>query len=205
MQLRSILAPILRAFRFHRRWFAAIFAALAVVTALTVLSTPNDGVPVVIAARDLAPGTTLSSQDLSIVRVPHAIAAHGSMTATGEAIGHEVVVGLPAGTILNTTFLLSSTTNPEDGKTILPVRFSDESAAAILSIGAHIDILGTTTGGVGYSVIAANVRVAALPRGANSGPMTSQSSGLALVEVDQAQAAALVAAASNGSLSYALR
>jgi Flp pilus assembly protein CpaB len=206
VQLSQFFTSLVRAFRWHRRWFAAAFAAIALFAAINVIASRTGGsTPVVVAARSIPGGTTLSAADLSVVWLPAAVAAEGAFDSTDSLIGQEVAAPISKRSPVTTATLLSGGAEVAPGKVALPVRFGDASAAAILQVGCHLDVLGPSAGQGGFSVVAADVRVIAIPNGGQSGSMTGRGGELVLIEVDQSQAAVIAAAASATELSYALR
>ena len=201
-----LLDPLVRAFRWHRRWFAALFAALAVLAILNTLSTTDSsGVPVVVAARSIPGGKTLAAEDLRTVRLPSAIVPDDAFLDTASLIGGTVRIRIPERSVLTAGTLLESEALVAAGRVALPVRFADATALPLLRVGARIDVLGAAADGSDYGVVAANVRVVAIPSAEPGGVLGGGQGGLVLVEVDTSQAAAIVAAASVSAVSFALR
>ncbi|MBA3020225.1 SAF domain-containing protein [Propionicimonas sp.] len=206
MQLSQFFTSLVRAFRWHRRWFAAAFAAIAVFAAINVIaSKTGGGTPVVVAARSIPGGTTLSATDLSIVWLPAAVTAEGAFNSIDPLIGQEVTAPISKRSPVTAATLLSGGAEVAPGKVALPIRFGDASATTILKVGCHLDVLGPASGQSGFSVVAADVRVIAIPNSEQSGTIAGRGGELVLIEVDQSQAAAIAAAASATELSYALR
>jgi Flp pilus assembly protein CpaB len=183
-----LIESLLRALRSHRRWFAAVFAALAVV-----------------AARSIPGGTTVVADDLRMVRLPPSMVPGAAFTDPAAVIGHTVVIPVPERSVLTSANLLESGALVAVGKVALPVRFAEAAALPLLRIGAHIDVLGAAANGSDYGVVASDVRVVAIPAPSEGGVLGGSQSGLVLVEVDSGQAAAIAAAASISAVSFALR
>lgn len=206
--MRSIpfLDPLLRAFRWHRRWFAALFAAIAVLAGLNMLSAAQSaGVRVVVAGRDIPGGSRLGADDLRMVILPPAAVAAGAFTDIDQAVGRTVVVGIPERQVLTPVALLGAEGQVAPGKVALPVIFGTAGAVSLLSVGSRIDALGADASGSGYGVVATDVRVAALPESEDPDLLGGTTSQVVLLEVNSAQAAAIVAAMSVSSVSFALR
>jgi Flp pilus assembly protein CpaB len=194
-----------RAFRWHRRTFAALFAAVAVLAGLnTLASRGSDGVPVVVAAHTITGGATVTASDLLVVRVPLAYVPDGAFADPGPLIGRTAVVEMPSRTILVPSSLLGTDGAVAAGDVALPVRFGESATVPLLRVGGRIDVLGPS-GGSEYGVVAANVRVVAVPAGGDGGLLGGGQSALVLLEVSSAQASAIAASAAVSSLSFALR
>lgn len=202
----QLLDSLRRAFRWHRRTFAALLAAVAVLAGLNALTTGSpDGVPVVVAARTIPGGQRVAAADLAVVHVPGATIPDGAGADPAEFVGRTVVVDVPARAVLTPSVLLDSAGRARTGALALPVRFGESSAVALLRVGSRVDVLGPADGGSGYGVVAADVPVLALPTGGSGGLVDGGGEPLVLLEVSPAQASAIAAAASVSALSFALR
>ena len=206
MRSVPLIDPLLRASRWHRRWFAALFAGLAVLATLnTVTNSESSGTFTVVAARNIPGGTTLGAADLRTVRLPAALVAQGAFTEPGLLIGRRVLIQVPERSVLTPANLLESDSLVAAGKVALPVRFADAAALPLLRVGARIDVLGATANGSDYGVVARDVRVVAIPALSDTGVLGGSQPGVVLVEVDTLQATAVAAAASVSAVSFALR
>lgn len=206
MRSRPLLESLLRAFRWRRRWFAALFAALAVLAALNTVTAPDaSGTPVVVAARTIPGGTKLTVADLRTLRLPATIIPDGAFTDPAAVVGRTVLIQVSQRAVLTPADVLESGALVAAGRVALPVRFAEATALSLLRVGAHIDVLGAAISGADYGVVAADVRVVAIPAAADGGLLGSSQGGLVLVEVDSVQAAAIAAAASVSAVSFALR
>ncbi len=206
MRSLPLVESLLRAFRWHRRWFAALFAALAVLAALNaVSSSQGSGTTIVVAARGIPGGAKVVAADLSTARLPAAMVPEGAFTDAGVVIGRTLVIPVPERGVLTPANLLESGALVAAGKVALPVRFAEATAIPLLRVGAHIDVLGAAANGADYGVVAADVRVVALPEFSDGGVLGGSQGALVLVEVDSSQAASVVAAASVSAVSFALR
>lgn len=202
----QFLQPFVRAFRWHRRTFAALLLAVAVLAGLSaVVSSDPDGVPVVVAVRGLTGGSVVAAADLQVVRVPPGVVPEGAFAELTGPAGRTVVVDVPARAVLTGSVLLDSAARAGPGRVALPVRFGEAAAVALLGVGSRIDVLGPDSTGAGYGVVATDVRVLALPRPPEDGLLAAAGSPLVLLEVTAAQAAAVTAAASVSALGFALR
>jgi len=201
-----LIESLLRAVRWHRRWFAALFAALAVLAVLnTFSSAESSGASTVVAARGIPGGTKVVADDLRIVRLPRSMVPDGAFIDPAAVIGRTVVIRVSERSVLTPANLLESDALVAVGKVALPVRFAEATALPLLRVGAHIDVLGAAANGSDYGVVASDVRVVAVPAPSGGGVLGASESGLVLVEVDSGQAAAIAAAASVSAVSFALR
>lgn len=206
MRSVPLIDPLFRALRWHRRWFAALFAGLAVLAALnTVTNSESSGTFTVVAARSIPGGATLGADDLRTVRLPAALVAEGAFTDTSLLVGRRVLIQVPERSVLTAANLLESDSLVAAGKLALPVRFGDATALPLLRIGARIAVLGAVANGSDYGVVARDVRVVAIPALSDAGMLGGSQPGLVLVEVDTLQATAIAAAAAVSAVSFALR
>ena len=206
MHPTQLVDSLRRAFRWHRRAFAALFAAVAVLAVLSSFSARDaDGTEVLVAARAIAGGAVVAASDLQVVRLPASGVPEGAITDPEQAVGRVVVAEVPTRRVLTGSDLLGAAGLVGSGMVALPVRFGEAGTVGLLDVGNRIDILGPTAGTEAYGVVAAAVRVVAIPKGEDTGLLDGGQAELVLVEVSSAQAAAIAAAASVSSLSFALR
>jgi len=202
----QLIDPVVRAFRWHRRWFAAILASIAVLAALSALSPEGAGtVPVVVAVHQIGGGSIVAEGDLTVSAYPAEAVPEGAFSDPSGLVGSEVVGTVPARRPLTRADLLDSGSLVATGRVAVPVRFSDPDTVSILRVGSRIDILGQQTSGGAVTTVAGDVRVVALPGADRGGVLGSAGAGLVLVEADQTQSAAILTATSAGTLGYVLR
>lgn len=196
-----------RAFRWHRRGFTALFAALAVLAGLNALTTSESGrVSVVVAAQRIDAGAKVAGSDLQVAQLPPAAVPEGALTDPAQAEGLVVVAPVPARRVLVPSDLLGDESQVAPGKVALPVRFGEAASVSLLRVGGRLDVLGPTSDSGGHGVVASQVRVVAIPVGTDSGLLGGGgASALVLLEVTTREAAAITAAASISALSFALR
>lgn len=203
---RSWWANLGRAIRWHRRLLIAALAGVAALAALNVVSTRDDpGRPVLVARRLIPAGATISESDLSVTRSPPHLVPEHSLQEPVEAVGHQAVGEIPARRALVASDLLGVDGQLASGRMGLPVRFSDEAMVGLLHTGSRIDILGAEGATGNHQVIAADVRVIAVPQSDEGGLLGSRGPDLVLVEVTPAQATAITSASGLSGLSFALR
>ncbi len=202
--MRSLLLTVGRALRWHRRLVAAACAALAVYAILIVLTTRDGDTAVVAAARPVAGGQVVAAADVTTLRLPAAAVPEGAFTEPSEVIGQAVAAPVPVRGVFTRAGLLTGGSLVGPGRVALPVVFDGSSPQGLLRVGDRIDLLGV--GGSGrVEVVAADVRVAALPEIEAGGLFSGGGSRAALVDLTPAEAATVTAAATASSLNFALR
>jgi Flp pilus assembly protein CpaB len=200
-----LLDPVRRAVRWHRRGLAALLLAVAVLAGLNVLTARSaGGRPVLVAARTIPAGSTIGASDLEVAALPEDVVAEGALTGPDEAVGRTAVVGIPARQVLTPSALLGTEGQVGPGRVALPVTFGVAATVALLRVGSRLDVLGADAAGSGYGVVAAGVRVVAIPTVGESGVLGGSQTALVLLEVTSSQAAAITAAATVSALSFSL-
>ncbi|WP_407344455.1 flagellar biosynthesis protein FlgA [Pengzhenrongella phosphoraccumulans] len=199
---------------------AATLLGVAVALVVGRLSpAPTPTVPVVVAARLLAPGALVAA-DLRVVRLPPALVPRGSHRGADDVVGHELVIGAPPGLPIVDTLLAGdrlAAAGPA-GSVVAPIRLADPAVAALLRPGDRIDVLAATGSADGEPVVrrlaeraivlvrpgadAASTAANAIGGGILSGGGADPGTGeLTLVAVTPAEAADLAGASSWASLS----
>lgn len=119
----------------------AVLLALAVARQAAPPSPPTD--PVVVAARDLAAGTTLEAGDLREVRLPAGRAPDDTAASAEELVGRQVVVDVPARLVVVEEHLDGHrfAVDPPDGTVLVPLRLADPGLAALLRPGDRVDVV----------------------------------------------------------------
>lgn len=152
-----------------RRSVAAILALAAVALAAGDLLRPDTtgSSLLVVAARDLAPGATLSEDDLAIVRVPEQITPDGALTAVADAAESTVAGPIRRGEIITDTRLLTprltaAALGDIDAR-IVPIRPSDRAIVELLHTGDRVDILSADDQTGDPQPIAENALVVLVP------------------------------------------
>ena len=185
-----------------RRPLAAILAGLSVLLLWSALRSPEGPrEPLVVAARDIAAGTTLTAADLSTSSLPQAYLPPGALTDAGGAIGQITATALRAGEPVTDTRLANGTLRIERGLSAVPIRLADAGLGALLSPGLHIDVVAASEESSGR-IIAADVRVVAVPR---PGSLSTQQGTLVIVAAPRDEAVVLAATAASVPLSAILR
>ncbi|MBI5028654.1 MAG: hypothetical protein HZB48_07600 [Actinobacteria bacterium] len=200
-----LIDPLRRAFRWHRRGIAALLVAVAVLSGLAAVGPRSSGgVAVVIAARTVPGGATLTPSDLTVALLPPQVVPEGAEGDPGQLVGRTVVVDVPERQALTASVLLDGAGGVGPGLLALPVTFGTTGTVSLLRTGQRLDVLGASAAGSGFGVIAAGVRVVAIAP-SDAGLLGGTDPPLVLLEVTSAQAAAVAAAMSVSGLSFALR
>lgn len=192
---------------------ACALAAFVVVRGLAERAasagTPEAGtVSVVVAARDVAAGATLTAEDLTTGDVP-APAPVAALTDVTEAVGRVAVTPFLAGEPVSTTRLARDggalTVSVPAGE--VAVTLGVESVPDGLSAGDHVDVLATYTAARPYtSTVAGDLRVLTVER-AEGGSFGAGPTAVARITFVTAPevARALVGADATATLALAVR
>jgi Flp pilus assembly protein CpaB len=123
-------------------------AGLLVVLALGLLAAPSvapAGTPVLVAARDLAPGIALGPADVAVRLLPGELVPAGAFAEPGAVAGRQLVGGVRAGEALTDVRLLGpvaavAAAGVPDAAGV-PVRLADAGVAALLTPGTRVDLV----------------------------------------------------------------
>jgi Flp pilus assembly protein CpaB len=200
--VKTSLADLQRFARRHRALLAGLLTAAAVLSVLPLLApTAGPVVRVVAAARDLAPGTPLTEDDLTVVALPRSLAPDGSVLDATTAVGRAVTSAVRRGEPLTDVRLLGSGLLQTAGLVAAPVRLADTATVALLHAGDRVDVLAAPTSAdspAGSAVtVAHGVLVLAVPGGED----TNAEGGLVVLAATPTTAARLAAAAVGSRLS----
>jgi Flp pilus assembly protein CpaB len=118
--------------------------AAAVLAVRGELGAPGS-VPVLVAARDLAPGSTLGPADTRLARWPPALVPGGALTAAGEADGRVLAGAANQGEPLTVSRLAGPelarrATGSADAASV-PIRLADGGVAGLLGPGRTVDVI----------------------------------------------------------------
>jgi Flp pilus assembly protein CpaB len=188
-----------------RRVAAGLLAVLALVLALV----PADaGSPVVVAARDLASGTTLGPADLAVATWPTALVPDGALRAPGQLGGRVLAGAARAGELLTDVRL----TGPESAARLtgradaaaVPVRLPDADVAGLLVPGSKVDVV-TPGRDDRPIVLAADAAVLTVLAPEPDAPGRAPPGRLVLVALPRSDAARVAAAALSEQVAITLR
>jgi Flp pilus assembly protein CpaB len=127
-----------------RRIVAAALVTVAVFLALR--PNPAEEAAMLVADRDLAPGTALSTSDVRIVWAPPSLIPRGAFTDPVAATGQVLAGAASAGEPITSARLLGSentrlTSGLADASAV-PIRLADSGVAELLVPGSKVDIVG---------------------------------------------------------------
>lgn len=201
----SLFQRIRRFVLWHRRSLAAIAAALCVLTVTSALAPASPaGAPVVVALRSIPAGATITADDVTTRAVPPGLVPAQPLTSVDAAIGDTAAVALEAGTIVGRSFLLDAAPVPA-GMRLVPVRLPDADLARLLRTGDRVSVVAPDATGT-IKIVAAGLRVAAIPRPAESGGhlQPREQHTLVMLEVPDASAAEVSMASLQRGLSVVI-
>lgn len=160
--VRRTLRSLRRAVLARRRPLAALLIALSVLIGLRTTIGPGPAtVDVPVAARDLAAGSRLTSQDVSTSSWPVALAPDG---LTSSVAGQVLAAPLRRGEAITDLRLVGSElahAHPE--LTVLPLRLPDPAVVELLRVGDRVDLSAVDPEGGETVELADDVLVLAIP------------------------------------------
>ena len=145
-----------------QRVLAAI--CLACACALTVWTlTPNSGgTAIVVAKSDLAPGTELKADDLTLTQFPSDVVPDKAFRSVDEVKGRATSAGLSKGSPLTSSTVFDQQALPKGSRDLLmPIRLADDASAALLQPGQKIRVFSSLPDG-GSEVVVEEVTIARL-------------------------------------------
>ena len=185
-----------------RRVAATVLAGLAVILALHSWRAPFPGDTIVVAARDLSPGTVVEASQLTLRRLPAQAVPDGAVRRPAAVLGQMLAAPVRRGEVLTDVRL----TGPDLTRSIsgtpelmsVPLRLADPGVAALLHAGAIVDVVTAGPQQGEPVVLARAARVLAV---LESGTATAQRDGkLVLVALDPAAATRVAATSLSQSL-----
>ncbi len=211
------LAPLLRE-RWDVLWRGSGFgrtlllrriaAAVLVVVAAVLALAPGKGsaVAVVVAARDLAPGTVLHASEVTMRGVPTQVIPDGTARTADAVLGRTLAAPVRRGEPLTDVRLtgpdLVRTISAEPDAVSVPLRLADPDVAALLHPGATVDVVTVGERQDEPVVLARSARVlAVLEAGTRSGERNGR---LVLVALDPVAATRVAAVSLSQALTVTL-
>lgn len=145
-----------------RRLVAVLLVLAAVVLAVRPQPRDTDTVPMLVAARDLPPGTTLGDADLTVSRLPPSLRPKAALTDPAQARGRVLAAATTAGEPLTGARLLgrenTSLTSGDPSAAAVPFRLADPAVASLLTAGLRVDVV-TVSPSSEAEVLATNATV----------------------------------------------
>ncbi|MDQ4491163.1 RcpC/CpaB family pilus assembly protein [Sinomonas sp. ASV486] len=212
-------SPLRRFIDRRRRTLAAALLCLGAGAAVYQLTPPSAAlVPVAVAARDLAGGTTVSSGDLRIARLPAEAVPQRAEAEVSKIVGQRLAGPLRSGEVLTDAAVvgpgLLAGTGP--GTSAVPVRMADPASLQLLSPGQLVDlVLSAETGSAANTASASTTlasRVPVLWTGKSGGSgqagawlgSAQDSEGLLVVGASPEQAIRIAGASTRGKVFFML-
>ncbi len=189
-----------------RCWLAGALALAAVLLAVHGRFSATHGSPVLVATRDLAPGTTLSAADVQARLWPAALIPAGAITEIGQAEGQVLAGAANTGEALTGPRLAGPelarrATGVADASSV-PIRLADAGVAGLLGPGRLVDVVTLGERSDQPTLLAAGATVlTVLPADDKPGVQGR----LVLVAVPRPTAARLAAATLSGEVTVTLR
>jgi Flp pilus assembly protein CpaB len=164
----------------RRRPLAAMCAGVAVLAGVhAARPAPGPTVAVTVAARDLASGTVLAGDDLTVRRFPADTAPVGSTSrAVGRTLAAPVRQGEP---VTDVRLVAPALVSGYPGRVALPVRIADADVVGLLRVGDHVDLMAADPRAGTAAYVAVDVAVLALPMPADQEIGTAALSGRLVV------------------------
>ena len=135
--------PRLLALRRVTAFVLVLLAALLALRAPQARGTPT--VPVLVAARDLAPGSSLDVVDVRVARAPSSLRPAAALTDAEQVVGRVLAGAASAGEPITRARLVgpenSRLTTGDPSAVAVPVRLADPAVAELLSPGARVDVV----------------------------------------------------------------
>ncbi|MGD9529185.1 SAF domain-containing protein [Pseudonocardia sp.] len=200
--VEAVRGPGWRRMALARRAAAGLLAALALVLAVA----PGEvGVPVLVAARDLVPGSRLAAADVVVRRWP-AEQVPAGVVADPQLVDGRVLAGAArAGEVLTDVRLvgpeLAASLHSAPDSAAVPVRLADAQVAGLLVPGSRVDVVAPSARGEPVVLAEAAAVLAVLPPADGPG----QRGRLVLVAMSQALATRVAAAALTEQVAITLR
>lgn len=145
-------------------------AALLLLAGILVLRSETgaavDEVPVLVAAHDLAPGSSLRPDDVSVRRIPSELAPEGALREPGDVEGRVLAGAARSGETITDVRLvgaaLTDIATGRDEHAAVPIRLADPAVADLLYPGRKVDVIAAATRSGDADVLAERVPVVAV-------------------------------------------
>lgn len=198
----------------NRRLAVALLLCVATGIAVQQLTpAPEKRVSVLVAARDLPPGTGLAASDFTTMEVPPDLAISGSSNSISTLVGRQLASPLAKGQIPSESSLLGPglLTGSPPGSAAVPLRMADASSIQLLSPGQLVTVVLTSAGSYDEArpsqVLAGPVPVlwtSALGGKPGEWLGTGDTDGLVVVAANPQQVEKLAGASTQGKLFFVL-
>ncbi|MFL6126104.1 SAF domain-containing protein [Actinophytocola sp.] len=186
-----------------RRITALVLVLLAAVLALRPPRREADTtVPMLVAAHDLPPGTTLRAADVEVSRLSPSLRPRAALTTPAEATGRVLASATTAGEPLTRARLVG----PENSRlsagdptaSAVPFRLADPAVADLLTPGARVDVVTVARSSADPLVLATNATVLTIRR-------ADADASLVVIALPREEATRVAAAALDQPVAVTLR
>jgi pilus assembly protein CpaB len=140
-----------------RRLAATALVLLAAALALRPSHPQTTTTPMLVAAHDLAAGTTLRATDVAVVHLSPEFRPRAALTRPREAVGRVLAGATTTGEPVTRARLLGGTLDPTTAA--VPFRLADPAVAALLTPGARVDVVTVTPNAGEPLVLATNATI----------------------------------------------
>jgi len=128
-----------------RRLVAVLLLLAAAVLALRPPPREPGTVPVLVASRDLPPGTTLRDDDVTVSRLSPSLRPRSALTDPAQAKGRVLAAATTAGEPLTSARLVgpenTRLTTGDPSAAAVPFRLADPAVAGLLTAGLRVDVV----------------------------------------------------------------
>jgi Flp pilus assembly protein CpaB len=169
-----------------RRLTAGALVLLA--AALALRPHPTGGaptVPLLVAARDLAPGVPLTAADVRVVAAPDALRPPSALASPAEVTGRVLAGPAGSGEAITNGRLLgpenTRLTTGGSGNVTVPVRLADPAVADLLAPGTRVDVITVDPHGTSGALLASDVTVVTVPAEADRASRAAASGRLVVI------------------------
>jgi len=186
-----------------RQLVALVLVLLAAVLALRpARREANSTVPMLVAARDLPPGTTLRAGDVEVSRLPPSLRPPAALTTPAQVTGRVLASATTAGEPLTRARLVgpenSRLSTGDPTASAVPFRLADPAVAGLLTPGARVDVVTVAQSNADPLVLATNATVLTVRR-------ADADSSLVVIALPQEEATRVAAAALDQRVAVTLR
>lgn len=191
---------LVRLISWHRRGVAAVLVGVAVFAGLSALtgSDSSDTVPVVVAARLVAAGSTVAESDVTLARMPRTAVPDGALTQVRDAVGKVAGTGIRSRQMLTDLTLVGGAS--PDGTVVLSVRLDNPELASLAPPGTRVTLYATTSA----KPVATHILVVAAPEVGGGNILSGSGTTVLLVRVTSDQAGAITTAMAASTLTMAI-
>jgi len=180
-----------------------VLVLLAAVLALSPTRDKADStVPMLVAARDLPPGTTLRAIDVEVSHLPPSLRPQAALTMPTEVTGRVLASATTTGEPLTRARLVgrenSRLSAGDPTASAVPFRLADPAVADLLTPGAHVDVVTVAPSSTDPLVLATNATVLTVRR-------ADADASLVVIALPREEATRVAAAALNQPVAVTLR